>query len=155
MAVVATYASSRTNQIGTSELFIKSYDFDPDATTATDIAWVDMAKYEYIVMSFCRTVGVSDLTMKVIANTDSDGGGTDDYVIKAVTLAAQPDAVGDNVFVEVHADEIAHAAAKAGVALRYVSLSLAVATGTDEGICTYVAKAKNAAEDTTADAVSA
>lgn len=153
MSVVATYASTRNTQILSTELYIKGYDFDPDATTATDIGWIDFSKYESAIFSFFRTVGTSNLTMKVIANTASDGSGTDDYVIKAVTFTAEPNALGDNAFVEITADEVAYAAAQAGVALRYVSLSLAVATATDEGVATYICKPKTKAKGTTSDII--
>lgn len=112
---------------------VQMFHFDPDATSATDVAWVDMRDFGRILCGFLRTVGTSDLTMKVIANSEPDGSGTD-VEVKTKSFISQPDAAGDQVFMEVTAQEIA----PLGDNLRYVSLSLAVATGTDEGIVVYV-----------------
>lgn len=122
----------------TSALNITQYDFDPDATSAVDVAWVDMKDFESFLVSFFRTVGTSALTFKILANTAANGSGTD-VVVKTVTPAAAPDAVGDYVFAEVTASEVQAAAAAAGIKnVRYVSANLTVATGTDEGVVTYV-----------------
>lgn len=137
-----------------SRVKVTSYDFDPDATTATDVAWVDMRDFAVLLIQFFRTVGTSALTFKILANTQADGSGQD-VEVKTVTLAAQPDAVGDYVFAEVTAQEIAQAAADAGVAgARYVSASLAFATATDEGVVTYIRSEPRFAHDgLTADSV--
>ena len=55
-----------------SELAITQYDFDPDATTATDIAWVDARDIMGMAFAFFRTVGTSALTILVL---DDDGLG--------------------------------------------------------------------------------
>lgn len=120
-------------------LKVTHYDFDPDVTTAVDVAWVDMRDFDRILFSFFRTVGTSDVTVQVLGNAQSNGGGTD-VTIKTATNAAfgDPDAVGDYAFIEASADEIVAAGKAAGIDVRYVSLNLALATGTDEAVVTYV-----------------
>lgn len=125
-------ASSQTNQKFLSRNVVTQYDFDPDATTATDIGWVDMRDAGRFVAGFFRTVGTSALTFKIIANSASDGSGTDVEV--KVYSGAEPNAVGDYCFLECTAQELA----ALGTDLRYVSASCAVATGTDEGVVTYI-----------------
>lgn len=118
---------------------VTQYDFDPDATTATDVAWVDMQLYSGLLVGFFRTVGTSDLTFKVLANAKADGSGTD-VEVKAKTLTSvQPNAVGDYTWIEITAEDMAQAAADAGVAdIRYVSANLTFATATDEAVVTYI-----------------
>jgi len=126
---------------------ITQYDHDPDATTATDVAWVDMRDYGKFIASFFRTVGTSALTYKIIANSASDGSGTD-VEIKAGSAA--PDAVGDYAFLECTAEELL----SAGTDLRYVSLNLTLATGTDEGVVTYIRSCpRHAQSGLTADSI--
>lgn len=120
-----------------SNLAITHYDLDPDATSATEIAWVDMRDFECFACSFFRTVGTGTLAMTIIANAESDGSGTD-VTIKANPSLA-PDAVGDYIFLECTAEEIAQEAADAGVDnVRYVTAVCTFGTGTDEGVVTYV-----------------
>lgn len=136
-----------------SSLAVTHYDFDPDATSATDVGWVDMRDFDAILISFFRTVGTSSLTLNILGNTEADGSGTD-ATIKAVTISAQPDAVGDYVFAEVTAQEIAQAATDAGLdGLRGVSASAAVATAGDEGVFTYVRSGKRKHKDLSVDSV--
>lgn len=137
----------------TTELALAMYDFDPDATTATDIAWVDMRDFKNIYFRFFRTVGTSNLTMKVLANAESDGSGTD-VTVKTVTIASQPDAVADQIGVEISAEQIRTAGVEAGEDVRYVSLNLAFAAATDEGVVLYArGETMHAKEDLTADSV--
>lgn len=133
-------ASSQSSDKLLSNLAITQYDFDPDGTSAVDVAWVDMRDFENFAFSFFRTVGTSDVTVKIIANAESDGGGTD-VEIKTWTNATfgDPDATGDYAFGECTAEEIAQEAADAGVEnVRYVSVNLTFGTGTDEAVVTYI-----------------
>lgn len=114
---------------------VTMYDFDPGATTTTDIAWVDMSNYDKLLVGFFRTVGTSDLTFSIIGNSSSTGNGTD-VTIKTKTLTGvQPDAVGDYTFLEIDADDIV-AASESGA--RYVSANMSLATSTDEGVVVYI-----------------
>ena len=120
-----------------SNLAVTQYDFDPDATSATEITWVDMRDFESFMCSFFRTVGTGTFAMTIIGNAQSDGGGTD-VALKSFSGSA-PDAVGDYVFLEVTAEEIAQEAADAGVAhARYVTAVCTFGTNTDEGVVTYI-----------------
>ena len=130
-----------------SRMKVTAYDFDPDSTDLTDVAWVDMRDYENILVKFFRTVGTSDVVFKIIANTASDGSGTD-VVLK--TSTADPDATGDYAFLEANAEDIA----AAGDGYRYVSAQVSVATDTDEGVVTYIRGiAKRQEENLTADVI--
>ena len=134
-------------------LSITSYDFDPGATTETEISWFDMRDFDCFVAQFFRTIGTGATTFKIMGNTASDGSGTDvDIVTHAV--ASEPDAVGDYIFLECGANEIAQAASAAGVdGVRYVTAVVSVATGTDEGVVTYVAKGNRGYAGLTSDSI--
>ena len=114
-----------------------SYDFDPDATTATDIAWVDMRDAMGIGIKVFRTVGTSALTLLILVNTASDGSG-DEATLKTWTPTLQPNEVGEYIVTEALAEEIAQKASEDGYDYRYLSLSIAAATGTDECVVSYL-----------------
>jgi hypothetical protein len=117
---------------------ITMYDFDPGATSLTDIGWVDMKGYEGLLVSFFRTIGTSTVVLKIIANSASDGTGDEAVIATKTFTAGQPDAVGDYVFLECLASQIAQASSDNGYNLRYASAQVSVATGTDEGVVTYI-----------------
>lgn len=135
-----------------SALYVKPFDFDPDATSATDVGWIDARDYSSILFLFTRTVGTSATTMNILGNTAADGSGTD-VTVKAVTISSEPNAFLDLKVAEVTAEEIATAGAAAGVALRGVSLSVAFATGTDEAIVHYVGLGERQFRNQTADII--
>ena len=134
---------------------IKLYDFDPGVTTVVEIAWVDMRDYEQFLGGFFRTVGTSALTFAIIANDDSAGGGTD-VTIKTHAVGSEPDAVGDQLWLECTAEEIGQlgAAQSTPLDLRYITVTCSTATNSDEGIITYMrTKPRFAASGLTADIV--
>ena len=137
-----------------SRMKVKHYDFDPNATTPTDIAWVDMQNFRRFACSFFRTIGTGAVTFRILANAQSTGGGTD-VVIKQHAVAAEPDAVGDQLFLECSAEELAQEAADAGIeGVRYVTANVSVATSTDEGVVTYMlAEPRFVSDGLTADIV--
>ena len=113
------------------------YDFDPGVTTEVEVAWVDMRDFESLLVGFFRTIGTSAFTLRLMANTAANGSGTD-VNIKTLTITAEPNAVGDYIWVETSAAEIAQAAAEAGVdGVRYITAVASVATDTDEGVFYY------------------
>ena len=131
-----------------TELAIKQYDFDPGATTATEIAWVDLRDFCSFAASFFRTIGTGATTFKIQASSASNGAAPVDIVTHAV--GSEPDAVGDQIFLECGINDLLNA----GTDLRYVSAVVSVATGTDEGVILYVrGKAKFKTSDLTADVV--
>ena len=136
-----------------SRMAWKSYDFDPNATTATEIGWVDMQNYQLFAAQFFRTIGTSNVTFSIVANSESDGSGSD-VTVKTHAVGSQPDAVGDQLFLSVTAEEIAAAAEAAGTTARYVTAVVSVATNTDEGVVSYIrAFPLRAVKDLTADIV--
>ena len=127
-------ASTITTEKLSTTLKVEQFDLDPGATTLTDVSFVDMRDFENFFCSFTRTVGTSVIVFNLIANPESDGSGTD-VIIKTSTFAAgQPNLVGDNIFLEMTAEEIVGL----GTALRYVSANISFATGTDEAVVTYI-----------------
>lgn len=117
---------------------VTHYDFDPDVDTAVDVAWVDMRDFDKILATFFRTVGTSALdTFKILGNAESDGSGAD-VIIKTHAVANEPNALGDYIYLECTAEEIAQEGADAGEDVRYVTISAEFATSTDEGVVTYV-----------------
>ena len=80
---------------------LRQYDFDPNGVDPVDVAWVPFRDFFGLVVTFFRTIGTGAVDgFKILANTKDDGSGTD-VVVKAHALAAQPDAVGDQIHLEV------------------------------------------------------
>lgn len=137
---------------------IRMYDFDPDADTATDIAWVDMRDYEYFLIGFFRTVGTGNLdTFKILANDASDGSGTD-IIVKTHAIGSEPNLLSDQIWLECRADEVAAEGIDQGLTApkvaRYVTANVEFATSTDEGVILYIlGGAKNPNLDLTADII--
>jgi hypothetical protein len=138
----------------TSEVKVLQYDFDPDATTATDIGWVDMRDYFKILVSFFRTVGTSDLTLTILANTASDGSGDEATIVSKTFTAGQPNATGDYVFLEALASQVAQQGSEDSKDYRYVSANCTVDTGTDEGVVSYILDPRYCRDGLTADLIS-
>lgn len=131
------------SSVSTDKLFtthaIASYDFDPDSTAATDVAWVDLRDYSnfaVIVMSSALT-GNGPAAFSILANPNSDGSGTD-VTVKTHAVGSAPDAVGDYLVLECTAEEIAELASDNSSALRYVSANIAMANAADEAVVTYI-----------------
>lgn len=133
---------------------VRLYDFDPDSANATDVAWVPFKDFFGLVVGFFRTIGVGAVDgFKILANTAADGSGTD-VEVKAKTISAQPDAVGDQIWLEVTAEEVRQACTDAGLVPAAVSASVEFSTATDEGVVTYIRWAPRFAKDgLTADVV--
>jgi len=130
-----------------TELAVKSYDFDPGATTETVIAWVDMRDFGNFLVSFFRTIGTGAVTLSIKASTVA--AGTSPVTVVTHAVASEPNAVGDQIFLECGINDIL----SAGSGLRYVSAVVSVATGTDEGVVTYVRGNGCKAADLTADVI--
>jgi len=88
-----------------SEIKITQYDFDPDSTESTAVGWVDMRDFSKFLVGFFRTVGTSNITLLIKAATSAAGANAQTIVTK--TISAQPNAVGDYVFLECLAEQIA------------------------------------------------
>lgn len=138
-----------------SRLAMRMYDFDPDGTDPVDVAWVDMQNFRHFAVGLFRSVGTGSVAaFKILANTAADGSGTD-VEIKAHAIGSAPDAVGDQIWLECSAEEIAQEAADAGITgARYVSAQVDLATGTDECVVLYVrGNARFAYDNLTADII--
>jgi hypothetical protein len=132
----------------TEQLGQTAYDFDPGVTSATAVAWVDMKDYCSLLVAFVRTIGTSALTFIIQGSASSNGASP--VTVKTITLAAQPDAVGDVVFGEADVNDMLGA----GTDLRYLSAVLTVVTGTDEGVVVYtLGNSKHKETGSTADIV--
>ena len=131
-------ASPVSSEKLTANLAVTLYDFDPNGTTAVDVAWVDMRDFEHFMVGFFRTIGTGALdTFAILGNSASDGSGTD-VTIVSKTISSEPDAVGDYIWLECTAEQIRQEGEDAGQNLRYVTASVEFATGTDEGVIIYV-----------------
>jgi hypothetical protein len=142
-------ASALDSQKFGSKNAVTMYDFDPGATTATDVGWVDLRDYEGIHVSAMVSVGTGGISsFKILSNSASDGSGVD-VEIKASTPTTA-DAVGDTVHLEATAAEVGSLDADG----RYVSAQLALATATDECVVTYIRYgSKRANLDETSDSI--
>jgi hypothetical protein len=124
----ATYSADRF----LSRHAIKLFDFDPDATAVTAVGWVPLALFDRFVAVFFRTIGTSAVTFDIAAATSSAGAGATQ--VKAHAVGSQPDAVGDQIFLEVTAEQVKEVLATA----THVSARVSFATGTDEGVVGYI-----------------
>ena len=136
-----------------SSLKVTGYDFDPDSTSVTDVAWVDMRDIYSLLVMFFRNIGTSAITLTILANTDSDGGGDEATIKTKVFTAGQPNAVGDYGFLEALAQQVAQAGSEDGKDYRYVSSNISFATNTDEGTVVYIARPRFKFENLTADSI--
>jgi len=131
-----------------STLKVKSYDFDPGVATVVAIDWVDMKDFDAFMASFFRTIGTSNVTFDIAVSASSSGSSP--VVVKTHAVGSQPDAVGDQLFLECTAEEIKGVLA----AGRYVSARVSVVTDTDEGVVTYIRRPIRLYRGLTADIVS-
>ncbi len=117
---------------------IKMYDFDPNTTAATPVAWVDMRDYEHFgVMAMASALTGNGVTAFAI-QASAVPEGTNPVTIRSHALASEPDAVGDQLWLEVSAQEVNSVGVLAGKDLRYVSAVLTLANSADENVVTYV-----------------
>jgi hypothetical protein len=130
---------------------------DPaNSTVATDIAWVDMRDYEnFAALVFTSSLGGNGPTVfTIVANSQSNGGGTD-AVIKSHAVGSAPDAVGDFLVLECTDKELAQESTSTTGELRYVSAKVTCHHTDDEAVVVYLrGGAKRAADGLTADYVS-
>lgn len=131
-------ASAVTTDYLGSILKVLMFDVDPDNTVPFDISWQDMRDYEAFMCVLFHSVGTGTVvSFKILANSQSNGGGTDAEV-KAHALGTAPDAVGDHVFLECLASELPPLSTVTTGALRYVSGSVDPNVSTDEFVATYI-----------------
>ena len=132
-----------TAEVLRSKLFVRSVEFDPDsgAATAVTLNPADSATYlsltangspKRYLFSIRVAVGTGGITSVVVnAATSVTGGGA---VAVATITPTTADAVNDNVFVEVDADQIRTALAGA----THIGLVIDLVTSTDELAVTVI-----------------
>lgn len=148
-------ASAQAAQGLAAELFVKSYDHDPGATTAvlvspdggTTPVYVDLRDYHEVLINYRPTIvgGTGVTLVRVMASTDIAGATSATEVATSGTVAG--DSLNDNVVLNVTAEQVGALAAAAGVALRYLTFAVTHGTNTDEGNLTVVAKPRTATKD--------
>lgn len=133
------------------------YEHDPaNATVATEIAWVDMRDFgELMVLAMSHNLTGNGITaFALVANDESDGGGTD-VTVKTHAVGSAPDAGGDFLMLECTAEEIVQLGEENDVDLRYVTAVITEHNANDEaGVCYIRGAAKHARRALTADVVS-
>lgn len=128
-----------------------------DISTASEIGWVDMSDYEGIVVKVnaVNLTGVGVDEFSIVANSESDGGGTD-ATVDSHAVASAPDAAGDYLFLEVSAEQIRAVETAATGQLRYVTAKIGTANASDRVEVTYIRYGARFAKDgLTADVVAA
>jgi hypothetical protein len=115
---------------------------DPTEDAPVEVAWVDMRDFGAIAVSLCRVIGTSAVTtFRIIASETPDGAAP--IVLKTHALAAQPDAPGDQLFLEALAIEMAHLGDRQGKRLRYLSAEVEfdtseVSQGDEVAVVSYI-----------------
>ena len=149
-------ASPQASDKMAANLKVNHYDHDPaNSTVATDVGWVDMRDFENIMMTTFASAltGVGVTVFQIVANSESNGSGTD-AIIKAHAVGSAPDAVGDWLVLECTAKELAQESTSTTGELRYVSAKLTCANTADEQVVTYIrGGAKRPADGLTVDTV--
>ncbi len=112
----------------TARQALKLHDFDPGVTTVVAAEWRPIAGFRRFLAAFFRTIGTSAVTFDIAVATDASGTGA--TVVVAHAVASEPDAVGDQIFLECDAEQMRHALAAA----THWSPRASVAIGTDEGV---------------------
>ncbi len=105
---------------------VKLHDFDPGVTTVVAVEWRPIAEFRRFIAGIVRTIGTGATTFDIAAATDSIG--TSAAAVKAHGIGSEPDAVEDQLFLEVDAEQIRESLAGA----THWSPRISVATGTDE-----------------------
>jgi hypothetical protein len=128
------------NRISATHL-LHHYIAAPGATTLQTVgASVDMQKFKCFLASYFKATGTGNLTtFQLIAGDKSDFSGNNVTIFSDAWPVLQPDAAGNQVFLECTAQQIARLAADNGYALRYVGVQYQQATGGDTGVVTFLA----------------
>lgn len=125
-----------------------------DASTAKIIEAFDMRDFRnfLVQLTAIALTGVGVTVFKICAATAADGTG--EVIVKQHAIGSAPDAVGDSIFLECTAEEVAQLAADAGTALRYVYAKVTTANAADRIACVHVlANYRHPKDGLTADAV--
>ena len=149
-------SSVATDKIACRALF-EMWDHDPGVNTALGVSpdggtterWVDMRDYHNFAVGVMATImgGNGPTLVEIIASDSEDDGDSSVTVVKATaTIAA--DAMGDWVFLECTAEEIAHLASTYD--LRYVTARITCHHAGDEAAVVFYAEPKSPHDAVTA-----
>jgi hypothetical protein len=113
-----------------SRIAARTYAHDiADATVATKLSWVPMSE---LFMALLTVVSGAVVTFKIFAAVDSSG--TTPTVVKAHATPTTADAVGDQLMLEVSADEVLNALAHAS----HVAVEVDMNGANDIAAVTYI-----------------
>jgi hypothetical protein len=118
----ATYTSQK---IGSKQAVVM-HDFDPNATTVTAVSWRPIGQFRCFAAKVMRTIGTSATTFEIAVATAV--GGTNATQVVAHAVGSEPDAVGDQLFLECDVEQMREVLAGA----THWSPRISFATGTDE-----------------------
>ncbi len=110
-----------------------------DVSSATDVGWVDMKNYNgFRADVLLHTLAGTGITaFLIIANEQSDGGGTD-VIIKTHAAPTTANAAGDRLVMECSADEIRQEGVQNNPpTARYVSVKVTANNSGDLTAVTY------------------
>ena len=126
---------------------VKLYDFDPDGVNPVDVDWVPFHSFLGLVVGFFRTIGAGAVDgFKILANTKEDGSGHRRRG-EGPRAGLPARRLGDQIWLEVTAEEVRQACNDAGLVPAAVSASVEFAVATDEGVVTYIRYAPRFAQD--------
>ena len=111
---------------------VKHHDFDPGVTTVVAVEWRPIKEFRRFVASLVRTIGTSATTFDLAVATDSSGTGA--LAVKSHAVGSEPDAVEDQLFLEVDVEQMRETLAAA----THWSPRISVATATDEMVATTI-----------------
>jgi hypothetical protein len=156
LCAVGMAITQAENRISATQL-VKHFVAAPDATTLQTVTpWFDLSTFECFLVSYVKTTGTGAVSaFQIVANNESNGGGTTVTVIADAFAAGTVDAAGDQTFIECTAQQVARLASDNAVPLRYVAVQYQQATAGDTGVVTLVATGpRYAAPGLTADSIS-
>jgi len=111
---------------------VEMHDFDPGATTVTAVGWRAVSGFRTFMARLMRTIGTSATTFDIAVATDSSGSGALAVITHAV--GSEPDAVGDELFLECSIENMRETLATA----THWSARISCATNTDEMVVTTI-----------------
>lgn len=125
---------------------------EPGDADLNAVKYVDLKDFDSFVAGYLRTAG-TDVLDNFQISAAQDASGTNKQVIK--TSTAQPDAVGDQAYIEIASQEVEQVGVDAGITdLRFVTLEVENATAGDQAAVTYVlGRAHFPGKDLTADVI--
>jgi hypothetical protein len=126
-----------------------------DHSTALDTNWLDMRDYETcaFILTPIALTGVGVTTVTVVGNSESDGTGTDGELIASAAVSAAPDALGDYLFYEISAEQMADASTSTTGRLRYVTIKITADNAADDTAVIAIRKSKRPVSGLTVDTV--